>query len=277
MFCIQWLCEGTPENCCFFFVSVQRTASNSSFASITSSSMSFDSVNFESASGTNKNSGTQSKLTTDLPSPSSSVSRNHNTPELFNTIFASQTVTSSTSDSDLFQSSAISSNLPVDLLSSDLPTDWFQPSSTSLTLTVSCPELSPASQPLSSDRGSSMGNLNETSLDLVNQQHGIWETFDGPQNMDPSQGSRSYTGAAINSEEGSLSDADQHLFQNTTQQWNAFYNYSAQVTDPSKAIHWHGSQHNSVNLPSESNQVRDLASNYSVNPDKASVGVLIWM
>lgn len=230
--------------------------------------MSFSSVNFESASGTKKNSGTRSISTTDLPLPSSSVSRNHDTPELCDTMFASETVTSSTSDIDLFQSPDMSSNLPIDLLSSDLPTDLFQQSSASLTLNVSCPELSPASQPLSSDHESSMGNLNETSLDLVNQQYYIWETFDGPQNMDPTQGSKSFTGAAITSNEGGcVSDADQHLFQNTNQQWDAFYDYSAQVTDSSMPIHWHGSQHNSITLPSESNQVRSLASNFFVNPD----------
>ncbi|KAL8125556.1 hypothetical protein AgCh_013007 [Apium graveolens] len=243
-------------------------ASNSSFASITSSSMSFSSVNFGSAPGTNKNSGTQFKSTTDLPLPSSSVSGNHDTPELFDTVFASQTVTSSTSDSDLFQSPKLSSNLPIDLLSSDLPMDLFQPSSTSLTLTVSCPELSPASQPSSSDQESSMRNLNETSLNLVKQQYGVWETFDGPQNMDPSQGSQSFTGAEITLKVGgSVSDADQQLFQNETQQCNAFYDSSTQVTYSSMPIHWHGSQRNSVNLSFESNQVRDLASKDFVNCD----------
>ncbi|KAK1393633.1 putative ADP-ribosylation factor GTPase-activating protein AGD14 [Heracleum sosnowskyi] len=239
----------------------QRKASNSSFASFSSSTRSFNSVISESASGTKKDSGAQCKSTTNLSLSSSSVSRNHDSTDLFNSVFASQTVTSSTSDSDLCVSPETKSSLPIDLLSSDLPTDLFQPSSTSLISTASCPELSLAPQPLSSDHKQSLGTLNETSLDLVNPKNSIWATFDGPQNMDPSQGSQSFTGAAITfNEGGSVSDAHQHLFQNTTQQWNAFYDYSAQLTYPSMPMHWHGSQHNSVTLTSGSNQVGALLS-----------------
>ncbi|WOG91033.1 hypothetical protein DCAR_0310281 [Daucus carota subsp. sativus] len=325
--------------------SLQRTTSNSSFASFSSSFMPFSSANSENDSGTRKVSGTRSKLNTFLSLPSSTVSRNRDSPDLFDTVFASQTVTHSTTDSDLFHSHETSSNLPLDLfqpssmslistasclelspasqaLSSDekasmatlnqkssdlvnqqngrwatfdgpqnmepcqgsqsftvtsstsdsdmfkspeiapnIPLDLFQPSSMSLILTSSCLKLSSASQPTSSDQKASMPTLNEESSDPVNQQNGRWETFAGPQNAEAGQGSHCFTGAEITyNEGGSVSNTNQHLFQNTNQQWNAFYDYSAQVTYSSMPIHWHGSQHNSVSLPSGNNQAGALLS-----------------